>query len=69
MLSSNVKLVSKTLFWFAIWFGIHSGSEGECSNDICMFGLVYIRGQKRTDRMIYVCFVWYTFGVGRGVLG
>ena len=34
-------------------FDIHSGLEGECSNDICMLCMIYIRGQKRSARMVY----------------
>jgi len=48
--------------------GIHSKSEGEFLNNIRMFCLVYIRGRKESARMIYICIVWYTFRVGRGVL-
>ena len=40
-----------------ILFGIHSGSEGECSSDIRMFCLVYIQGRKGSARIIYIGFV------------
>ena len=34
---------------------------------VCYY-LVYIHGRKGSARMIYVCTIWYTFGVRRGVL-
>jgi len=50
------------------FFGIHSWLEGECSNDIHMFLFGIHSRSEGGARMIYVCFVWYTFGVRRGVL-
>jgi len=44
----------RMLEWYTyVLLGIHSGSEGEYSNDICMFCMGYIRGRKESARMIY----------------
>jgi len=52
-----------------VLFGIHSGSEGECSNDVHLFCVVYIRGQKGSARMIYIYFcliyIWGRKGSAR----